>query len=93
MYSSPLVFVVDDDEAVGVSIGRLLRSAGYDARYFTSADAFLRRPPDERPARVVVDQQMPGVSGLELQRGLIDAPGLASVFLTGHGDVSTSVAA
>ena len=88
-----LVFVVDDDEAVGRAMGRVLRAAGYEAHVFNSADAFLARSSSDRPACVVLDQRMPGLSGLELQRAITGESALAVVFLTGHADVPTSVEA
>ena len=88
-----LVFVVDDDVAVGRAMGRVLTAAGYEAQVFASADAFLARPAANRPACVVLDQRMPGLSGLELQRAITGESSLAVVFLTGHADVPTSVEA
>lgn len=91
--STGLVFVVDDDEAVGRAMGRILAAAGFEARVFTSAAAFLARPEGHGPACVVLDQRMPEVSGLELQRAITDDSALAVVFMTGHADVPTSVEA
>lgn len=88
-----LVFVVDDDEAVGRAMGRVLKAAGYETQVFSSASAFLDRPAVDRPACVVLDQRMPGLSGLELQRAITGESALAVVFLTGHADVPTSVEA
>jgi FixJ family two-component response regulator len=92
--SKERVFVVDDDERVGRAICRMLGATGFDARLFTSADAFLHRPDDHHgPACVVLDQRMPGLSGLELQRTIGNDSDLAVVFMTGHADVPTSVEA
>jgi FixJ family two-component response regulator len=88
-----LVFIVDDDDAVGIAMARVLRASGFDAQHFTSASAFLRCRTDDRPACVLLDVRMPEVNGLELQQALTDAQALAVVFLTGHADVKTSVAA
>ncbi len=88
-----LVFVVDDDDAVGRAMGRMLAAAGFEVRVFTSASAFLARPAGHGPACLVLDQRMPEVSGLELQRTLTDESALAVVFMTGHADVPTSVEA
>jgi FixJ family two-component response regulator len=71
----------------------VLRASGFDAQHFNSASAFLRCRTDDRPACVLLDFRMPEVNGLELQKTLTDAQGLAVVFLTGHADVQTSVAA
>ena len=88
-----LVFIVDDDDAVGTAMARVLRASGFDAQHFTSASAFLRHRTDDRPACVLLDLRMPDVNGLELQKTLTDAQALTVVFLTGHADVKTSVAA
>lgn len=87
------VFVVDDDDAVARAMGRMLVAAGFETHVFTSAAAFLARPDDHGPACVVLDQRMPGVSGLELQRAITEESALAVVFMTGHADVPTSVEA
>jgi RNA polymerase sigma factor (sigma-70 family) len=95
--SEPLltVFVVDDDPSVRKSLARLLRSAGYEAETFATTAEFL----DRRRARsdwgcLVLDVQMPGQSGLELQRELSQTPEpIPIVFITGHGDIRTSVTA
>ena len=88
-----LVFIVDDDDAVGTAMARVLRASGFDAQHFNSASAFLRHRTDDRPACVLLDLRMPDVNGLELQKTLTDAQALTVVFLTGHADVQTSVAA
>ena len=88
------VFVVDDDASVGRSLGRLLKSAGYDVEIFTSADEFMQRVPIEDVGCLILDVQMPGLNGLELQKILARsncAPPI--VFITGHGDLPTSVRA
>jgi FixJ family two-component response regulator len=91
--SEGLVLIVDDDEAVGRAMARVLMAAGFEAQVYASAPAFLARPTADRPACVVLDQRMPGVSGLELQRAITGETALAVVFLTGHADVPTSVEA
>lgn len=92
--SEPIVFVVDDDPAVGRSLERLMRSAGLETETFGSAEEFLGREPEERPSCLLLDVRMPGTSGLDLQREL-RRRGLESavVFLTGHGTVPVSVEA
>ncbi|KYG03040.1 LuxR family transcriptional regulator [Sorangium cellulosum] len=92
--TGPTVFVVDDDPSVLRALERLLRSAGYAVEGHASPEAFLERAPSERPGCVVVDLRMPGLGGLELQDELArrGCP-LPIVFLTGHGDVSSSVRA
>src|SRR5688572_6647670 len=89
------IFVVDDDESVLRSISRLLKSAGYQVQTFGSAQAFLESGQfAQKPACLVLDVQMPGLSGLDLQGELqkTRAP-LAIVFITGHGDIPMSVRA
>jgi FixJ family two-component response regulator len=92
--SQTTVFVVDDDEAVRASLARLLRSTGWNVETYASAREFLARTVFSGTGCVLLDVQMPGVSGTQLhesmyQRGLT----LPVVFLTGHGDVSTGVRA
>ena len=92
---SPIVHVVDDDDSVRAAVVRLLQAAGYEARGYGSAGEFLLGRTDrDAPGCVVLDVQMPGPSGLELQEALarLDAE-LPIVFLTGHGDISMSVRA
>ena len=84
--SDALVCVVDDDEAVRRSLGRLFRSARLAAETFASGKAFLERPEHGGPSCVVLDVQMPGLNGLELQQALTHGE-VQIVFLTGHGDV------
>lgn len=92
---TPTVFVVDDDESVRRSLARLLKSAAYQVELYASAAEFLARP--RRPecaACLVLDLRMPELTGLELQERLSTlASHLAVVFITGHGDIPTSVLA
>jgi FixJ family two-component response regulator len=89
-----LVFVIDDDGLVRRALSRLLRSAGLQVQTFPSAKAFLDFAPPDRPACLVLDLQLPGPSGLELQAALIRAGrDIPIVFVTGHGDVPSSVRA
>jgi len=88
------VFIVDDDEAVLTALKRLLTSAGLSVETFSSARTFLDHLPHDLPSCVVLDQRMPELSGLEIQRRIHERDGaLSIVFLTGHGDVPTSVQA
>jgi FixJ family two-component response regulator len=88
------VAIVDDDASVLRSLGRLLRAHGFDARTYASAPALLAEVAALRPSCIIADLFMPGVGGLEFQRSLADA-GLAFplVFITGHGDIRSSVLA
>ena len=87
------VCVVDDDEAVRESIANLVRSAGLQAETFASAQQFLQHR-SVAPACLILDVQMPGLSGLDLQKELLllDAR-IPIIFITGHGDIPTSVRA
>ena len=81
-----LVCVVDDDGAVRRGLERLFRSAGMKVETFPSASAYLRREAHVGPSCLVLDVQMPGLGGLELQQALA-ARDAQIVFLTGHADV------
>jgi RNA polymerase sigma factor (sigma-70 family) len=89
-----LVFVIDDDASVRKGLARLLRSDGYKSEVFESAADFLARPPHNGPSCLIVDVQMPHVTGIELQEDLIRRRREEQlVFITGHGDIPMSVAA
>ena len=64
-----LVFVIDDDASVRKGLARLLRSDGYKSEVFESAADFLARPPHNGPSCLIVDVQMPHLTGIELQEG------------------------
>ncbi|MGF6504504.1 response regulator transcription factor [Paraburkholderia sp. 32] len=84
------VFIVDDDDSVRSALARLLRASGYQVECFDSPAAFLERADlTSMPACLVLDLQMPGMTGLEVQRKLDQL--LPIVFLTGHGDIGSSV--
>jgi FixJ family two-component response regulator len=78
--------VVDDDESIRRSLSRLFRSLGLPAETFPSANSYLERPLHEGPSCLVLDVQMPGLDGLELQQTLVRREAQI-VFITGHGDV------
>ena len=83
-----MVFVIDDDEAVRKSLKRLLHAADYEAEVFNSAADYLARPPHARPSCVIVDVQMPGLNGFELQETLIKRRREEQlIFITGHGNI------
>jgi len=83
-----LLFVIDDDASVRKGLTRLLRSAGYKSEIFESASDFLTRPPHSGPSCVIVDVQMPGINGMDLQETLIQRHREEQlVFITGHGDI------
>lgn len=90
------VYVVDDEPSVRKALSRLLRSAGLKCEVFASADEFLAHE-RESPAAggcLVLDVQMPGLNGMDLQEVLSAGDGrLPVIFITGHGDISLSVRA
>jgi FixJ family two-component response regulator len=88
------VFVTDDDPSVRKALGRLLRSAGYQAKGFATAEEFLQEPLPDAPACAVLDVHLPDLDGLDLQRALAEKDAtLPVVFITGHGDIPTTVRA
>ena len=87
------VFVVERDDDLRARLSRYLSDSGFAVRGFSSAESFLETLPITGPACVVVDQHLPGLSGPDLQRELLDNPTLAMVFITDSGDVSTVVQA
>lgn len=91
----PTVFVVDDDAAVRKGLERLLKSAGFRPEGCASAEEFLDRwERDPAPGCVLLDIQMPGLDGLQLQRKLqACAVSIPIIFITGHGDIPSSVSA
>jgi two-component system response regulator FixJ len=92
MRAVPLVYLVDDDEAVRDSLGFLFRSVGLDSVVFGSALAFLESYDPARHACLVADIRMPGMSGLELQERLNERRAtIPIIFITGHGDVPMAV--
>jgi len=89
-----LVHVVDDDESLRTAVARLLVAEGYEVRTHASAGDYLISPPMANSACIVLDLSMPGPSGLELQESLRRFPvALPIVFLTGTGDIESSVRA
>jgi FixJ family two-component response regulator len=92
--SDGTVYIVDDDPAVGRSLSRLIRSVGLNALAFASAQAFLDHPRQDEPACMILDVRMPGVGGLDLQARLASVQQVVPIiFITGHGNVPTSVKA
>ena len=88
------MFVVDDDDDVRVSIAELLRSAGLQAESFATAREFLGRERGEGPACLVLDLQLPGMDGLDVQRELAaSGNSMPIIFVTAHGDIPTTVKA
>jgi FixJ family two-component response regulator len=92
--SKAIVFVVDDDLSVRQGLERLLRSVGRKVETFDSAQQFLAHRKENIPSCLVLDVGLPGLSGLDLQKQIIEANReIPIVFITGHKDVPTSVRA
>ncbi|HEX5421760.1 MAG TPA: response regulator [Gammaproteobacteria bacterium] len=90
----PLVYVIDDDEAVRDSLSLLLVSVDLEHAVYVSADEFLRAYDPSRQACIVTDIRMPGTSGLDLQSFLAELGAeIPIIFITGHGDVPMAVKA
>jgi FixJ family two-component response regulator len=89
------VFIVDDDSGVTRALSRLLESRGYETQSFTSSREFLETHDAAMPGCAVLDLSMPDLDGLELQRALAREGAVPRpvIFLTGHGDIPTSVRA
>jgi len=89
-----IVYIVDDDEMVRRALARMVRTAGLEVATFRSARAFLDRPREDALECLVLDVRLPGSSGLDLQAQLAtEGNDLPIVFITGHGDVQTTVRA
>jgi FixJ family two-component response regulator len=93
MIDSYTIYVVDDDEAVLLSVQAMLNQHGYSCRCYLTAEEFLRDAPRDQPGCVITDLQMPEISGVELQKRLLaDESPLSVVVVTGVADVPTTVA-
>jgi FixJ family two-component response regulator len=90
---APIVFIVDDDSRVREALSSLLASLGMRAAAFGSASEFLAFEKPDAPACLVLDLQLPDISGLELQEELGSVPAPPIVFITAHGDIRSSVRA
>src|SRR5262250_2241565 len=91
---NPCVFVVDDDASIRDSLKDLIRSAGLNVQTFASAQEFLINPRPDTASCLVLDVNLPGLSGLDLQQELAKlGVQIPVIFITGHGDIPTSVRA
>jgi FixJ family two-component response regulator len=89
-----VVYVVDDDSSVRRALSALFQTVGLDVETFPSAQAFLAHEMPDRPACLVLDMRLRGTSGLDLQTALKEAGrDIPIIFITGHGDVPTTVRA
>lgn len=92
--AAPIVHIVDDDRSFRTSVERLVELSGYRSVGYESGADLLARLPTTEPGCILLDLNMPGLDGLELQGRLADAaPLLPIVFVTGYGNVSSSVRA
>ena len=89
----PIVFVVDDDVSVRESLELLIRNEGWQAETFQSAQEFLAHARVIAPSCLVLDVTLPGLSGLDLQKRIIDRTDMPIIFITGYGDVPMTVQA
>jgi FixJ family two-component response regulator len=94
MRSAPLISIVDDDESIREATRGLVRSLGYQAAVFSSAEEFLRSDSVDSTSCLITDVQMPGLSGIDLQRRLIDrGTQMPTIFITAFpGDSTRAVA-
>ncbi len=92
--TEPTVHIVDDDASFLAATSRLLRASGFAVKTFGSAGDFLTQRAEDAPGCVLADVRMPGMNGLELQSALaLSSNPLPILFLTGHGDIPSSVRA
>ena len=93
-HAPPIVFVVDDDVSVRDSLELLIQCEGWHAETFASASEFLAHPRRSVPSCLVLDVSMPGLNGLELQKRIAnDRTDMPIIFITGYGDIPTTVEA
>ena len=94
MTGVPVLHIVDDDASFRSAISRLLKLSGYDVADYESAACFLRNIADAKPGCLLLDVQMPSLGGLQLQEELAKlSHNWPIIFMTGHGDIPTSVRA
>ena len=92
--TTPIVFVVDDDISVRESLQLLIQCEGWHPETFASAQEFLDRPRSLVPSCLVLDVSLPGLNGLDLQKRVAaERPDMPIIFITGYGDVPTTVKA
>lgn len=90
----PTVFLVDDDASFLTAAARLLRASGFTVQPFATAQEFLAQLREDTPGCVIADLQMPAMSGLDLQAALAKTGNaMPVIFLTGHGDIPSTVQA
>src|SRR3981189_1181312 len=92
-HATPVVFVVDDDVSVRESLELLILSAGWQAETFASAEEFLERSRIDGPSCLVLGVSLPNLNGLDLQKRIVDRADMPIIFITGYGDVPSTVQA
>jgi FixJ family two-component response regulator len=90
---SPIIYVLDDDRRVREALSSLLSSVGLSVETFASASEYLEFEKPDSPACLILDLELPGMNGLELQQEIAGDDSPPIVFVTGHGDVPSSVRA
>src|ERR1700738_596050 len=94
MVGAPVIHIVDDDASFRTAISRVLKASGYEAAAYESAACFLRDIGNASPGCILLDVRMPALGGLQLQEELVKLQrGWPIIFMTGHGDIPTSVRA
>ena len=94
MQPEPIIYVIDDDDAVRQSLEFLLKTAGVNVRTFESGKAFLDMLPQIRSGCVVTDVRMPEITGIDVLKRVKETnPDLPVIVITGHGDISLAVEA
>jgi FixJ family two-component response regulator len=94
MIDAAVIHIVDDDASFRTAISRLLKASGYEVADYESAASFLHALENARPGCILLDVQMPAVGGLQLQEQLAElSHSWPIIFMTGHGDIPTSVRA
>jgi FixJ family two-component response regulator len=88
-----IIFLVDDDARVREAIGELLESLGWQSRSFASAGDYVAYPKPDLPACLILDVELPDINGLDFQKQLSREDHPPIVFITGHGDIPSSVRA
>lgn len=90
----PTIFIIDDDASIRRALSYLLQAAGYKVEPYSSAETFLRRENYDGVGCIILDVQMPSLSGMDLQEKLMRSDyGMPIIFLTGHGGLSMGVQA
>jgi len=91
--TQPIVYVLDDDRRIREALEAMLTSMGYRVHLFADAEQYLAHPRANVPGCLILDLELPGMTGLELQRRLSGSLGPPLIFLTGHGDIPSTVKA